>query len=118
MKNAPDTLKKDPFYILEKSSVHLAVGDYLAVWRGIYDLFYLGGEDFINYVFAAQLAINMKEFEHAVEVFRVAEEKHEVNLLKQDLTGLDDGASLLIRQRSKSGAVTANSTVSTLNLTI
>ncbi|KZN34329.1 hypothetical protein N480_22255 [Pseudoalteromonas luteoviolacea S2607] len=73
----------------------MAVGDYLAVWRGIYDLFYLGGEDFINYVFAAQLAINMKEFEHAVEIFRVAEEKYEVNLLTQGLTELDDEAEFV-----------------------
>ncbi|OCQ21293.1 hypothetical protein A7985_11755 [Pseudoalteromonas luteoviolacea] len=95
LNDAPDILKRDPFYILEKSAIHLEVGDYSAVWRGIHDLFYLGGEDFINYVFAAQLAINMKEFEYAVEILSVAEEKYELNFLKQDLVELDDGVEFV-----------------------
>ncbi|MCF2858425.1 hypothetical protein L1286_13135 [Pseudoalteromonas sp. SMS1] len=91
LNNAPEIIKNDAFFILEKSSIYLEVGDYHAVWQGIYDLFYLGGEDFVNYVFAAQLAIEMKEFEHAVQILSVAEAKYEVNLLEKDLAQLDDG---------------------------
>ncbi|KZX01575.1 hypothetical protein JL49_05570 [Pseudoalteromonas luteoviolacea] len=95
LNNVPEILKRDAFYILEKSSIYFEIGDYPAVWRGIHDLFYLGGEGFINYVFTAQLAIKMKEFEHAVEVLSVVEEKYEVKFLKQDLAELEGGVEFV-----------------------
>lgn len=88
-------VQQDMYMLTERADLYTQLGNHQAAWHDIHQLLYRGSDNPISYAVAAQLAINMKRYQEAVELLDVLEQKFSFTLAEGDLQELENSNAFL-----------------------
>jgi thioredoxin-like negative regulator of GroEL len=88
-------VQQDMYMLTERADLNTQLGNYEAAWQDMHQLLYRGSDNPISYAVAAQLAINMKHYQEAVELLDVLEQKFSFKLAESDIKDLDNSSDFL-----------------------